>query len=398
MASLETLPRPEDPVLRECASTLNDAGYWAHVLDANWQVVYLTDEVRLSYDVPEVGALPIGHHWFSLEWVTFRQRGGGSWNEPEFRRDHFRQHGPYALAGMPGGHEGLRKVVDPELTDLVEGLQPLDLPQVWSPPSNAIRFGGEQVMTPITWIRIDDPDGRLIGVVHLGKPAAGMSQLAAATATADLGHLERMRLVERPGRRPAAILIADLEASSPLARRLSTAQYFAFGRRLVRAADQCVVDEGGIVGRHAGDGVVAFFLTESAGSESAAARSCISATRALRDSLAEVAERTGIDAAEIFVRFGLHWGSTLYVGRILTAGRSEVTALGDEVNEAARIEASATGGRSLASKALVERLDRADAAALGIDTDHMTYTPLAELDTATDKARRDAPSIAVCEV
>jgi class 3 adenylate cyclase len=88
----------------------------------------------------------------------------------------------------------------------------------------------------------------------------------------------------------------------------------------------------------------------------------------------------------------------LYVGRILTAGRSEVTALGDEMNEAARIEACATGGRTLASKALIERLDRADADALELDARHTTYTPLAELPTATDKARRDAPSIAVCEV
>ena len=98
------------------------------------------------------------------------------------------------------------------------------------------------------------------------------------------------------------------------------------------------------------------------------------------------------------MRFGLHWGATLYIGRILTAGRSEVTALGDEVNEAARIEACATGGRTLASKSLIERLNRADADALGLDTSHTTYTPLAELATATDKARRDAPSIAVCEV
>ena len=86
------------------------------------------------------------------------------------------------------------------------------------------------------------------------------------------------------------------------------------------------------------------------------------------------------------------------MGRILTAGRSEVTALGDEVNEAARIEACATGGRILASKALIERLSNADATALAIDFVHTTYTPLAELVTATDKARRDAPAIAVCEV
>ena len=110
------------------------------------------------------------------------------------------------------------------------------------------------------------------------------------------------------------------------------------------------------------------------------------------------AARSEIAPAELALRFGLHWGATLYVGRILTAGRSEVTALGDEVNDAARIEACATGGRALASKSLIERLDRADAEALGLDTRHATYTPLAELATATDKARRDAPSIAVCEI
>ena len=39
-----------------------------------------------------------------------------------------------------------------------------------------------------------------------------------------------------------------------------------------------------------------------------------------------------------------------------------------------------------------------DAADLGLDPDRATYTPLADLATATEKARRDAPAIAVCEV
>jgi class 3 adenylate cyclase len=192
--------------------------------------------------------------------------------------------------------------------------------------------------------------------------------------------------------------MADLEASSPLARRLSTAQYFAFGRRLVRVADQCIVDAGGIVGRHVGDGIVALFLAQTAGSESAAASACIRAARTLRGALGDIARRSDIAESELSLRFGLHWGATLYVGRILTVGRSEVTALGDEMNEAARIEACAGGGRALASKPLIERLDREDADALGLDTSHATYTLLSELATATDKARRDAPSIAVREV
>jgi class 3 adenylate cyclase len=214
----------------------------------------------------------------------------------------------------------------------------------------------------------------------------------------DPRHVERMQSVDRPARRPAAILFADLEASSQLARRLATSTYFSLGRRLVRAADRCVIDAGGLVGRHVGDGVVAFFLVETLGSESAAARACITAARDLRAAVDEVAARSDVPPADVVLRFGLHWGSTLYVGNISTSGRSEVTALGDEVNEAARIEACATGGRALASKNLVERLDDEDAAALSLDPVHLAYTPLRDLDTATDKARRDAPAIPVCDV
>ena len=74
-----------------------------------------------------------------------------------------------------------------------------------------------------------------------------------------------------------------------------------------------------------------------------------------------------------------------------------MTALGDEVNEAARIEVCDRWSHDR-SKVLIERLDPVDAAILGIDPRRATYTPLADLATATDKARRDAPSIAVCDV
>jgi hypothetical protein len=50
------------------------------------------------------------------------------------------------------------------------------------------------------------------------------------------------------------------------------------------------------------------------------------------------------------------------------------------------------------AKELLERLEPTDAAALGLDPNHITYTALADLPAATEKARRDAPAIAVCEV
>jgi class 3 adenylate cyclase len=396
---IESLALPEHPRLRAWASVLNDLGFWATVLDAQWRYVFDTNEMRLSYrDMGAVTNPPVGVHLLSAEARQFlAETVGGRWVSPESVREWFLSVGRFVLAGTPGGREELRRVVDPALAELVEQLEPQDLPPVWMNRSD-FTTAGVDTTGSAAWIRIDDSEGQRVGVCTLSKPAAGMSHLARAAATADLMHLERMRAVDRPDRRPAAILMADLEASSPLARHLSTAQYFAFTRRLVRTADRCMVDAGGIVGRHAGDGVVAFFLADTTGSESAAVRGCITAARQLRDLLPTIAARSELSDVEVSLRFGLHWGATLYVGWILTAGRSEVTALGDEANEAARIEACATGKKTLASKSLIERLNRRDADALGLDPKRMKYTPLADLSTATDKARRDAPFISVCEL
>ena len=95
------------------------------------------------------------------------------------------------------------------------------------------------------------------------------------------------------------------------------------------------------------------------------------------------------------MRIGLHWGTDPYIGRLLTSGRTEVTALGQEVNEGARIEACAPAGGILASKALLERLDPEDARVLGIDPADTQYMPIAELSDAPEKARLDAPVLAV---
>ena len=95
---------------------------------------------------------------------------------------------------------------------------------------------------------------------------------------------------------------------------------------------------------------------------------------------------------------GIHWGGALYLGQVVTGGRLEVTALGDEVNEAARIQQSARDGELLASKSLLERLEPDDAEALGLDPDRIRYRMLAELEGVTDKARRDAGSVPVTEL
>jgi class 3 adenylate cyclase len=375
---------------------MDETGQWAWVVDADWRLVFVTDAVRYTYagGTGAMAEFAIGRNVFGTENLEFARSWRFGPNSTELMALILRGLGGWMLTDM-GGIEALHGAVDPDLWPVVEELSPID--------EEAITFvaagmGISQVNPiPCAALRVRRRDGALAGTLLIPRTQATMAQSAFASMF-DIGHLARVQQVAIAGRRPAALLFADLEGSSTLARRLSTASYFAVGRRLVRAADHCVIDAGGIVGRHVGDGIVAFFPAETAGSESAAALGCIEAARALRAALDEVAARSELEPEVVSLRFGLHWGSTLYIGAITTGGRSEVTALGDAANEAARIEACATGGRMLASKDLLERLGPEDAAALGLDPDGLGYTLLGELDTATEKARRDAPAIPVCAI
>src|SRR3954471_17329091 len=396
----EPCPLPGDPVLAATAVALNDAGYWAEIVDRGWRGAYLTDDARRIYG-GRVGLAPypIGAHIYRPEHLSTVMGWHGGLFPLEIVRGVFAAQGPWTLTDTPGGREELRELVDPRLRDIVDELLPAELlPASTYNLRGLYSAAGAEVDIVNTLVRLRGDSGELVGTAIIAKPAVGMAVIARITAMGDLRHFERMEQVAKPGRRPAAVLFADLESSSPLARRLSTASYFALVRRMARAADKSVIDAGGLVGSHAGDGVAAFFLAESTGSESAAARACITAARAMTAAIPDIATRNDLEPEDVVVRFGMHWGANLFVGQIATPGRTEVTALGDQVNETARIEACATGGRALASKDLMERLDSDDAAALALDPDHITYTALADLSTATEKARRDAPAIAVCEV
>ena len=394
----EPCPLPDDPVLAEWAAVMCETGDWGWIVDARWNLLYMTDAQRYSFAAGvERVPLVVDEHVFGPNMVALSAAWRTGPTMSSSWRELFRDAGGLVLTDTPGGRAELESLVDPSLADLIVDLVPSTASAVTGHQmATATVAGTALVVSKI--LRIRDVDGELRGTAILYKPAVSMEILGAMAFERDLGHVERLQMVARARRRPAAILFGDLEGSSALSRRLSTSNYFTAVRRIVRATDSCVVDAGGVVGRHVGDGVVAFFPVEVFDSESAAARACVTAARSMEVAMGDVAERSGLPADEVSMRFGLHWGSTLYMGNISTVARSEVTALGDEVNEAARIEACATGGRLLASKPLVERLDPDDAAALAIDPEEVTYTQLADVTNATEKARRDAPAIAVCEL
>lgn len=385
-----------DAATRTVLDRLNEAGFAGEVWDRDWRLVGVTDQYRLMVaagrDLPDVGR---GLHFLETKMREVRD----SWPAgpvQESLDDWLRENGGAMAGAVPGGKEALLRAADPAVREIVEGLVPEPMPAAIASQME-IRFGNSTLMNDVLMIPLPGTDGAYAGCAIVVKPPVGAATLA-MLALGDERLFQRMLALIVPAQRPGAIMFGDLEDSTALARRLPSSVYFKLIRRLSLAVDEVVVEGGGIVGKHVGDGVTAFFLSEELGSDSAAARSCIHAARAIQERMPAIAERTGLGAEDVTFRFGLHWGAGLYVGRLLTSGRLEVTALGDEVNEGARIESCAGGGLRLASKPLIERLDEAAAADLGIDPLRISYTPLGDLDGASEKARSDAPTISVSTV
>jgi class 3 adenylate cyclase len=388
-------PLPEHPELREFARAMEGAGVSGDIVDARWQTVFISSELaRLAGVAPQDVSRYYGksmirrHHEDSETWAVTDVSGVMWWREiVPIMRHYLRPEDPDYEA------------VFGSLCDAATRVRPVAVaPRAWQQsyefrPENAFGRSLRSEMRFIEW-RVSDDSGTFIGAVRLVR-ATLPDSLLSRLGRGDARLFERMDRVSEPGRRPACILFADLEASGALSRRLSSRGYFDLISGLTDLIDSSVIARDGIVGKHAGDGGSALFLVaDFAGSESGAARAAVEAARAIRDG----ADQLAPDEISVKVNVGVHWGATLMIGQVATGGRLEVTALGDQMNEGARIEAAATRGSILASKDVIERLDVADAIATGIDPDAVAYTPLGELDGVSDKAVRDAGAIPVANI
>jgi class 3 adenylate cyclase len=374
---------------------MEESAVFGEILDPDWKIVFISSEAARMVGAPPddvgcyYGKSQIARQLEDTEvWGVTDETGRVWWrrNVPIMRH--------YLSPGDPRFEEVFGSV-----SEQAARVKPIeDPPRAWTStyefhPQLGTRRAIPRESTFLD-MRVSDDDGSFLGIVRLGRIGLP-DNLLARLGRGDRGLFERMDRVREPDRRPAAILFADLEGSGALSRRLSSRGYFELIRGLTDLIDSAVIARSGIVGKHAGDGGSALFLAvDFGGSESAAARAAIDAARAIRDGAAGL----GPEGTAAQVNIGLHWGATLMVGQVATNGRLEVTALGDPMNEGARIEAASKGGTILASKELIERLGSEDASAVGIDPDGVDYSPLGELEGAGEKAIRDAGTIPVAEI
>ena len=406
---------PEDPELAAVAETLSRTRSGAVLCDSQWRLVWASDELKGLFDIWDEEELGYGKHIIEV----YTSDVWSSVVTEESQLQFFLEEFPVFVKDTPGGKQGLvearlrsvegcnhapswcggvkptREVIE----QIVDTIEPVEPPPVYTSFFDFVQGELPPLRVVETMIRLKDAEGKFLGSVILYQPGLS-ARVQTLVSRGDEAMFERMARLVEPRRHQAAVLFADLQDSSVLSRRLPSAAYFKLICAITTAADDVVARRMGIVGKHAGDGVTAFFLADDLGSGSAACKAAIEAARdiivAARDAAKEVGEATGlVDPDDCVVNAGVHWGGTLYMGQLVTGGRLEVTALGDEVNEAARIQESARDGAVLVSKVLVEHLEEDDASALGLEPHRVLYRPVADLPSASPKAKRDAGGIPV---
>ena len=382
MSSLADL----EPRLADVAGRIEATGSAAEIYDREWNLVWLTSQFRFFAGDRPLEELGLGRHA-----VVVRTSALDGMVPLETGVEWMRTNIPLMAHDTPGGMDAIRALLPEDHDRAIGPLESRPPETLWWGEVTYLQGGLPPAQTRYVVFALQDPDGARVGWAILYLPAAPASIVSLITR-GNQAMFARMAELLAPARHETAILFADIQASSALARRLSTQRWFELIRDFSTSADRCVIEKTGIVGRHAGDGLTAFFLAEQVGSRAAA---CAAALRAGREI---VSWRPSLGDAELHINAGVHWGGALYLGQVVTGGRLEVTALGDEVNECARIQQSARDGVLLASKPVVERLDADDAHDLGLDPLTLTYRTVGELPGVTPKAVRDAGGVPVVAV
>ena len=174
--------------------------------------------------------------------------------------------------------------------------------------------------------------------------------LAGAIRRGDRRHIE------------AAILLADLRGFTAMSERLGEADLFAALDRYFEAVVDAVRGAGGDVLKFLGDGMLAIFPLETAGSRAAA---CAAALRAVERARHDLAGAAAVDGTPLAFRAALHVGQVVY-GNIGSPDRLDFTVLGAGVNLVGRLEglAKQLDRATLCSAAFARELD-APLASLG---------------------------------
>jgi adenylate cyclase len=141
-----------------------------------------------------------------------------------------------------------------------------------------------------------------------------------------------------------SMLFADVRGSTALSETMSPTEFSQLINRFYTAATRIIIDEDGLVEKLAGDSVAAFWGAGFAGAD------YVGRTIKVAQNMLKVMERQNIP-----IGIGVHSGIA-YFGAMGTAdGLTEISAIGDEVNLAARLASKAAAGEIIVSEQTLQK-------------------------------------------
>ena len=138
---------------------------------------------------------------------------------------------------------------------------------------------------------------------------------------------------------PMSMLFADVRGSTALSETMSPTEFSQLISRFYNQSTKVITDADGLVEKLAGDSVAAFWGAGFAGA------SYVARSIQVAQKLAGVMGREGIP-----VGIGVHAGVAYFGAVGAPDGLTEITAVGDEVNTAARLASKAAPGEIIVSE------------------------------------------------
>jgi adenylate cyclase len=138
---------------------------------------------------------------------------------------------------------------------------------------------------------------------------------------------------------PMSMLFIDVRGSTALSEKMSPTEFRQLINRFYTEATKAIVDEDGLVEKLAGDSVAAFWGAGFAGPD------YVARTVKVAKNLLRAMERQNIP-----VGIGVHSGIAYFGAMGAAEGLTEISAIGDEVNLAARLASKADKGEIIVSE------------------------------------------------
>jgi adenylate cyclase len=154
---------------------------------------------------------------------------------------------------------------------------------------------------------------------------------------------------------PFCVLVADLQESVRICAELLAEEYFELIKQIYIKMEESFQKYYGVYGKHAGDGIVYYFLKER---ESNYLTNAICCAKEIQKKMERLSAEWRVNKKwhnDLYLNIGINEGEEFF-GTIPSSNNIEFTALGDTINFAARLSSLARYGSILTTKNLINKL------------------------------------------